>query len=214
MKYLTIIGLSLLLPPATSWGQCSGPARGHANLQWSEAAKVTSPDRIWEVLVHPVLNADENRSPVTIRKCGESKSWPLFALQRSAELFWSLDSKYVLIVNQPLSGTNRLLLFSVASFSTGTQGSAPDALNKTVNDTLAERLGQEKHVQFFLPKFVSWKGVDLLLAVGGATYAASDGPLVPYCYGMRINSSTLHVESVLSEKELKTTTGHSCEVSP
>jgi hypothetical protein len=213
MRYLTLVGLFLLFT-ATSWGQCSGPARTHANLLWSEAAKVTSPDRAWEVEVHPVLDADENRSPVTIRKCGESKSWPLFTLRRSAEVFWSSDSEHILVVDQPLSGTNKLLLVSVASPSTGPQGGSPDALNKTVNETLAERLGKEKHVQFFLPNFVSWKGENLLLAVGGATYAAGDGPLVPYCYGMRINSSTLHVESVLSEKELKTSTGHSCQVSP
>ena len=186
----------------------------HAKLQWSEAAKATSPDRFWEVETHPVLNADENRSPVTIRKCGESKSWPLFTLQRSAEVFWSPDSKHVLVVNQPLSGTNKLLLFPLASLSTGTRGGAPDALDKAVNETLAERLGKERHVQFFLPNFVSWKGDNLLLAVGGATYAASDGPLVPYCYGMRVNSSIMRVESVLSEKELKTSTGHSCQVSP
>jgi hypothetical protein len=61
---------------------------------------------------------------------------------------------------------------------------------------------------------VSWKGDDLLLAVGGETYAANVGSLASYCYGMRINSSTLRVESILSEKELKTRTGHSCQVSP
>jgi len=207
MKYLTLLSLLLFTP--TSWGQCTGPAKTHATLQWSEAAKVISPDHLWEIDVHPVLNTDENRSPVTISKCGESKSWPLFTLQRSAEVFWSPDSKHVLVVDQPLSGTNKLLIVS-----TGVEGGAPDGLDKTVNETLAERLGREKHAQFFLPKFVSWKGDNLLLAVGGAAYGAGDGPLIPYCYGVKISSSTLHVESILSEKELKTSTGHSCQVSP
>ncbi len=212
MQFLTLVGLLLFAP--TLWGQCTGSAKIHANLQWSETAKVISPDRLWEVEAYPVLNADENRSPVTLRKCGEFKAWPLFTLRRSAEVFWSFDSKHVLVIDQPLSGTNKLLLVSVANSSAGIPGGAPDALDKRVNETLAERLGKEKHAQFFLPNFVSWKGDNLLLAVGGAAYSAGDGPLIPYCYGVRINSSTLLVESVLSEKELKTSTGHSCQVSP
>ncbi|MBB6144703.1 hypothetical protein HNQ77_002659 [Silvibacterium bohemicum] len=213
MKYLILIILSLLLT-GTSRAQCSGPVRTHANLHWSEEAKVSSPDRVWEVKVHPVLDADENRSPVTIRKCGESKSWPLFTLQRSAEVFWSPDSKHVLVVNQPLSGTNRLLLFPVPGSPAQTSEPASDDLDKTVTETLAERLGKGKHVQFYLPTLVSWRDSSMLLAVGGETYLGDSGPLDTYCYGLRINSSTLHVESVLSERELKASTGHACHVSP
>jgi hypothetical protein len=164
--------------------------------------------------VHPVLDADENRSPVTIRKCGESKSSPLFTLQRSAEVFWSPDSKHVLVVNQPLSGTNKLLLFSVPSSPVRTSESASDNLDKTVTETLSDRLGKDRHVQFYLPTLVSWKDGSMLLAVGGETYLGDSGPLDTYCYGVRVNSNTLHVQSVLSEKELKVSTGHACRVSP
>lgn len=212
-KHLTLVGLSLLLT-ATASAQCSGPSRTNGSLQWSESARLISPDRSWVVEVHPVLDADENRTPVTIRKCGESRSSPLFTLQRGAELYWSSDSKRVLVVNQPLSGTNKLLIFSVPSSSTGTQESASDALDKRVNEALVERLGKSEHIQFYLPTLVSWIASGLLLAVGGETYAESVGPLDTYCYGLRVNSDTLRVESVLSEKELKASTGHSCQVSP
>jgi len=161
-----------------------------------------------------VFDADDNHSPVTIRNCGDSTSSPLFTLQRDAELYWSSDSKHVLVVNQPLSGTNELLLFSVPPSSAETDQSAPDALNKTVNEVLVERLGKSKNIQFYLPNLVSWNGASMLLAVGGETNIGKDGPLDTYCYGMRINSSSLHVETVLSEEELKATTGHTCEVSP
>ncbi len=211
MRYLTLVGLLLLA--ATSWGQCSGTPETHGNLQRSEPAKVISPNHARMVQVHPILNVDENRSPVTVSKCGDSKSWPLFTLQRSAELYWSSDSKHVLVVDQPLSGTNKLLIFSVPSSAASTTEPS-DALDKTVNEALAERLGKNKHVQFYLPTFVSWKGDSVLLAVGGETYAENVGPLDAYCYGLKINSNTLHVESVLSEKELKASSGRSCQVSP
>lgn len=213
MKYLTLVCLSLLLT-RTSSAQCSGTSMTHRNLQWSKPSTVISPDRAWVVEVHPVLDADENRSPVTIRNCGESKSSPLFTLQRSAELYWSSDSKYVLVINQPLSGTNKLLLFSVPSSSAGASEPASDLLDKTVSEALVERLGESRHIQFYLPTLVSWKDSSMLLAVGGETNVGDSGPLDTYCYGLRINSRTLHVERVLSEKELKASAGHTCQVSP
>ncbi len=214
MKTYIMVVISLLLAAGTASAQCSGALKFPAQLQWSEAAKVVAPNRTWVAEVHPVLDADENRTPVTLHRCYGTGSWPLFTLERSAELRWGADSSNILVVNKPLSGTNKLLLFSVPSLTTGTKGLPPDALDKAVNEALTERLGKEKHAQFYLPSFVSWKGDDLLLAVGGATYTANVGPLTPYCYGMRINSSTLRVESILSEKELKARTGHGCQVSP
>jgi hypothetical protein len=214
MKTYMMLGISLLLTAGVASAQCSGVSKSHAQLQWSESAKVVAPDHAWVVEVSPVLNADENRTPVTLHRCGATGSWPLFTLERSAELRWGADSNHVLVINEPLSGTNKLLLFSVAGLTTGTQELPPDALDRAVRGALTERLGKEKHTQFYLPSFVSWKGDDLLLAVGGATYAANVGPMTPYCYGMRINSSTLRVESILSEKELKTRTGRACQVSP
>jgi hypothetical protein len=213
MRYLMLVGLWLLLT-GTSSAQCSGTSKTNGSLQWSERSKVVSPDRAWVVEVHPVLDADENGSAVTIRNCGESKSLPLFTLQRSAELYWSSDSKHILVVNQPLSGTNKLLLFSIPSSATGASESAADTLNKIVNDALVERLGESRHIQFYLPTLVSWKASSMLLAVGGETYVGDSGPIDAYCYGLRINSKTLRVENVLSAKELKASTGRSCQVSP
>lgn len=213
MKTYMMFGILLMLSAGAASAQCSGTPKEHTQLQWSESAKAVAPDRAWVAEVHPVLDADENRTPVTLHRCGGTGSWQLFTLERRAELRWGADSKHILVINEPLSGTNKLLFFSVASLTTGTQGTPPEAIDRAVNDALTERLGKEKHVQFYLPSFVSWKGDDLLLAVGGATYAANDGPLAPYCYGIRINSSSLRVESILSGKELKTRTGHSCQVS-
>jgi hypothetical protein len=210
MKTYIMFGISLLLSAGTASAQCSGAPKYRAQLQWSESAKVVAPDHAWVVEVHPVFDADGNRTPVTLHKCGGTGSWPLFILARDAVLHWGADSNHILVINEPLSLTNELLFFSVASLTTGTQQSPPDALDRAVTEALTERLGKEKHIEFYLPNLVSWKGNDLLLAVGGETFVGDDGPLTSYCYGMRINISTLRVESVLSEKELKKSTGHSC----
>ena len=211
MKALIAL-FALLLTAGSASAQCSGAQRRHAQLRWSESAKVVAPNHAWVAEVHPVLDADENRTPVILHECSGNGSWPLFTLERSAELHWAADSNHILVINEPLSGTNKLLLFSVASLTTGAQGSPSDGLDRSVKEALAERLGKDKHVQFYLPSFVSWKGDDLLLAVGGETYTAYVGPMSTYCYGMIISSSTLHVQNILSENELKTRTGHSCQV--
>jgi hypothetical protein len=212
MRTLAIIGLSLFLA-RPSLAQCSVALPTHGRLQWSQRAKVVAPDRSWVVEVHPVLSAAENQTPVTLHQCAGPKSWPLFTLQRSAELYWGSDSKHVLVVNEPLAGTRKLLLFTLQGLS-GTQETSADALDKKVNEKLIERLGNNRHIQFYLPGVVSWKGNNLLLAVGGETFVENVGPLDSYCYGLRIDTETLRVEGVLSEKELKATTGHSCRVSP
>ena len=213
MAYLKFIGL-LLLFTGSCWAQCSGRTRPHAHLQWSEPVRVVAPDRAWVVEVHPILDADENRTPVTLHKCGESKSWPLFTLRRDADVYWSSDSKQLLVIDQPLSGGNKVLLFTVPKTGTEIAKAESDALDKAVRAVISEHVGEGKHITFYLPALASWKDRALLLAVGGEAYAGNGGPLDSYCYGLTINSDSLHVGEVLSEKQLKARTGRSCQVSP
>ncbi len=211
MRHLIIIGLSAFLS-SSSLALCPGGPQTNGSLQWSKPARIVAPNRHWVVQVHPILDADENQTPVTLRKCEGSQSWPLFTLQRSAELYWAPDSRHVLVVDAPLSGTNKLLLFSVPT-SFRAQGT-PDALERTVKVKLREQLGENRHIQFYLPKLVSWSSNGLMLAIGGQTYVGNGGPLDNYCYGLRINNETLRVDNVLSEGELRAMTGHGCQVSP
>lgn len=213
MAYSMFFGLLLLLS-GSCWAQCPGNSRVIAHLQWSESAKVIAPDHSWIVEVHPILDADENHTPVTLHKCGESKSWPLFTLQRSAEMYWSSDSKRVLVIDQPLSGANKLLFFTVPGAATDTPEFGADTLERVVMDTLLERLGDGRKVQFYLPALLSWKDDNLVLSVGGETHTGNAGPSEAYCYGLRIDSGSLRVEDVLSDKQLKTRTGRGCQTSP
>jgi len=212
-RFAALFGLSLFFS-GTCWAQCSGVSKANSRLGWSEPANILAPDRSWVVEVKPVFGADDNRTPVTIRKCGEAVSKPLFILQRDAQLYWSSDSKHLVVVNQPWSGTNKLLFFSVPSETATNRQLPADSLDKTVSETLIKYLGDNKRIQFYLPAFVSWKDTILLLAIGGTSNIQRDGSVDTYCFGMLINSNTLRVEKVLSEKELKISSGRSCQLSP
>jgi hypothetical protein len=190
--------------------------RTHAQLGWSEFATVVAPDRAWQVEVHPVFTSRENHTPVTLRGCEKGGSWPLFILERDAEMYWGPDSSSLLVVNEPLSGTNQLLFFDVETPSDGKQTQAPDELDKAVEQVLIKRLGKNRRTEFYLPNLVSWKGSQLLLAVGGtSSYAKGEsGPMKEYCYGFMINTDTLRVQEVLSATELKANSGAECETYP
>lgn len=212
MKVFVMLGISFLLPGISS-AQCPGAPRNHAQLQWSQAETVVSPNRVWQVEVHPLLNSVDNETPVLLYGCQQGQSWRLFTLERDANLYWSPDSKYLLIINAPLSGTNKLLLFSINRLITGTQ-SASGMLDKIVNEALLYRLGGKKHVQFYLPTYVSWKGNRLLFAVGGETYTQDVGPTNSFCYGVVADNDMLQLKSVISEKQLTAESGNGCQISP
>jgi hypothetical protein len=214
MKFILI--LLAFMPPivAVSSAQCVGTSRTHGHLHWSESAKIVAPNRAWQVEVHPILDADENKTPVTLRSCSGPSFWPLFTLQRDAYAYWSSDSKHLLIVNAPFSGTNKLLLFSVDELVLNAQKRVPDALDTAVTEELTRQLGERVHIVFYLPIYASWKGNNLLLAVGGEFSTSNTGPMGSYCYGFLVDSDTSQVKNVLSKRELEAKTGGGCQVSP
>jgi hypothetical protein len=175
-----------------------------------------APNRAWQVEVHPVFTSGDNHTPVLLRGCKKAGSWPLFFLERDADMYWGPDSRSLLVVNEPLSGGNQLLFFNIDTLAEGKQTSAPDELDKAVEQVLIQRLGNSRRTEFYLPNLVSWKGSQLLLAVGGTTsYANSkSGPVKEYCYGFMVNTDTLRVQKILSAKELKANSGAECQTDP
>jgi hypothetical protein len=191
--------------------------RTQAQLGWSDFATVVAPNRAWQVEVHPALTSDENLTPVIVRGCKKIGAWPLFVLQRDADMSWGPDSNSLLVVNKPLSGTNQLLFFNIQALSEDNQTQAPDKLDKTVQQVLIQRLREKNQVGFYLPILVSWKKDELLLAVGGTNWSAKSNPNSPldeYCYGFMIDTNTLQVQEVLSAKELKDKFGAECQIMP
>lgn len=189
----------------------------HAHLEWSMFAAIVAPNRAWQVEVHPALTSEENLTPVSLRGCRKAGSRPLFILQRDAEIYWGPDSNSLLVVNEPVDLGNQLLFFNVKASSEGKQTEAPDELDKEVQQVLFQHLGEKRHVDFYLPTFVSWKDSKLLLAVGGTTFSGKireSGPTASYCYGFLVNSDTLHIQDVLSAEELKAKFGAECEPDP
>ncbi|MGB8412740.1 MAG: hypothetical protein WCE23_07935 [Candidatus Binatus sp.] len=187
--------------------------RTHTDLDWSMFATVVAPNGAWQVEVHPALTSDENLTPVLLRGCQKAGSWPLFILQRDADMYWGPDSSSLLVVNEPFSGTNQLLFFNIQALSEGKQTQAPDKLDKTVQQVLLQRLGEKNQIGFYLPTLVSWKKDKLLFAVGGNMFPRKigyNGPTTEYCYGFMIDTKTLQVQDVLSAEQLKTASGAEC----
>ena len=213
MKTFMMLGISLFLR-GTSFAQCSRIPQNHAQLQWSRPATAVSPNLAWQVEVHPVLTSDENQTPVTLHSCRKDASWSLFTLERSAEVYWSPDSRHLLVINEPLSGSNKLLFFPVSKLAEGKETRDSDGLDRAVKQVLHQRLGENRRIEFYLPQFVSRKENNIVLAVGGAASSGGDGPMTPYCYGVLVDRDSLQVRATVSAGNLKRKFGAECQVSP
>ena len=208
----TMLAVSLMF--VSPLHACAARVQENARLHWSMPARVPAPNRRWQIEVTPKLDDSENRTPVSLTLCDGSASWPLFTLQRSARVHWSADGEQLLVINEPLSGTRQLLFFSIRGARTGAQVVPTSALEKVVTDTIAHRIGAQRHVDFYLPKLVSWRGRELVLSVGGHTSVDSNGPLESYCFGVALDSETFQVTKVISEKMLRARWRRSCDISP
>jgi len=105
------------------------------------------------------------------------------------------------------------LLFNTASVRGDAEGKAKQ-IDDVVKRRRSQELGEKRHVEFYLPQFVSWKAGDLVIAVGGATSSGGDGPMSSYCYGFLIDIGTRQVRAALPEAGLKAKFGKECRVSP
>jgi len=192
----------------TNCGQAGG---SNAHIQWSASAIATAPDHSSQLEVHPVLTSDENASPVVLRSCADGSVHQLFTLERSADVYWGPTSIDLLIINQPNADKYDISMFSARGQNSG-------MVEKIFNDAVVSRLlkaeGPDRRVVFYLPRFISWKGNELLLAVGGATVAAKGGPMSSYCYGMMINSQTLQISRTFSAEDLKRQYAAECQLAP
>ena len=191
--------------------------RTQAQLGWSNFAIVVAPNRAWQVEVYPALTSDENLTPVILRGCRKPGSWPLFTLQRDAQIYWGPESKNLLVVNEPLSGGNQLLFFEIKAVSEGKQIQAADTLDDRVKQVVLQRLGQKAVTGFYLPTFVSWRANKLLLAAGGTAFYGKPnerGPIKEYCYGLMIDTNTVQIREVLPATELRAKFGAECQAIP
>lgn len=206
--------LSLLLSQNAA-AACHDQAQNWAHIQWSESANLVSPDGLWQVEVHPNLTSDENNTPVLLRRCSDGRSSNLFILDRSADIYWEPDGKHLLVVNQPASDVYKLMLFSVKSLFATHRSAQSSHLNSEVQATLHHKLGDGRHIEFYLPSFVSWKDESLVLSVGGATSSGGDGPMTPYCYGVLFNTTIERIVTTMSTDELKSKFNNAtCKISP
>lgn len=198
---------------STVLASCTTNTSNQGRLHWSFEAAVTSPNGEWVVEVHPDYINDE--SPVMLRECISGKSWKILTLLRAAEVYWDSSSKHFLIIDERSPHAYRPLLFAVDQVSKKTNIESSSEIDETIRRILRKRLGA-KHIEFYLPTVVSWKGENLVLAIGGTTTSPQGiGSMTPYCFGVRIDSHTRIVREVLSAKDVKKRFNNStCKIMP
>ncbi len=209
-KLGAITALLTLAVPASSQ---SGRVTAH-HLQWSRSATISAPNNSATVEVIPHLDQEENDTQVLVKNSDNGETTQLFTLTRAADLYWSADSTRILVVNQQLSGTNTLLLFNLRQQPRENKRGPANKINTVVQRAIAGKVGENSHLQFYLPKLSLWTGSRLLFAVGGQFYRDDESKLVTYCYGVFVNTDPLQVKQTISRKELQRATGHTCQVSP
>lgn len=177
-------------------------------LQWSEKVSIKSPNGQYQLEVHPILTDEENHSPVVLRRLDNNYVQTLLTLDRAAQAVWSPNSRELLIINQPAVDNYRVRLFSVNSQKVR---SDTDSL---LRSAVRSHLGSSKTMEYYLPKFVSWKENVLVLAVGGTSSIGINKPMFPYCFGVKVDGTSGEVLSMFSESELKNQYHASCRLSP
>lgn len=140
MKTYIMLGIPLLLTGA-AFAQCSSAPQSHARLQWSKATKLVSPDGAWELEVQPVLQSNENHTPVRLRNCQGAGLRTLLTLQRSAEAYWGPGGKNLLIINESVANSSELLLFETASANRSMEDEAAQRIDDVVRGRLQRELG-------------------------------------------------------------------------
>lgn len=193
---------------------CAASGSRHVEIHWSRSLRATAPDGATELEVRANLQSESNASPVLLRDCRGTATWPLFTLQRRADVYWSDDGRHLLVVDAPLDGTNTLLLFSIDQSRQRGTPAAPAALEQLVQAMVRSRLGDRAQVIFYLPTFVSWRKDELLMAVGGEAADADTGPLKGYCFGLVVDTNGVRTSRVLSARELRAMSGAGCRTNP
>lgn len=189
---------------------CGQGGEHNAHIQWSEVAVATAPDHSAQVEVHPALTSDENASPVLLRTCANGRIQQLFTLERSADIYWDPTSINLLLINH-----RNAEKYSISLFSAHEKNS--DMVERVLDDLVLRRMpkaaGPDRSVVFYLPRFVSWIGNELVVSVGVATVAPKGGPMSSYCYGVIIDTRRLQLIAV-SGDELQRRYGAQCQLAP
>ena len=213
LRYLVVLGLLLFSQGAMA--SCNGVVQKHAHIQWSNPANIVSPNKMWQLEVHPDLTSDENRSQIFLRRCSDEKFFNLFTLERNAEVYWGGGDGHLLVIDQPTTDVSKLILIDTKSlFDTKKSLSYLD-LNNEIQGDVKRRLGAARHIEFYLLNFVEWDDGTLVLGVGGTTSSGANGPMTPYCYGVRLDSNTSSVKNLISADDLRSRFNNaSCVVFP
>jgi hypothetical protein len=164
----------------------------HVRLHWSQPLKAWSPDHAWELTVSPVLNAQENRTTVVVRRRGVAHANVVLTLRRDADAYWCGDGR-MLIIDAPVADSYDVLLFRRGRPGRVTRLRAVSGLDTDMRNRLRRALGPGRDIVFYLPTFASWAGSRLTLMLGGTTTRGASGLMTPFCFRVAVDTRTARV---------------------
>jgi hypothetical protein len=168
-----------------------------------------APNHLWQVDVTPDFSKPDNATPVKLQWCGSGKRANLFTLERLAELRWGRSGAELLILNEPTSGSRKILLYNVSG----------KALRQLPVDTeiraeFQRSLGANRKIVFYIPTRASWIGSTLVLAVGGTSIEGNVGRTKSHCIGVRVDTRSGYVLNTMPASQLARVYRARCRVSP
>jgi hypothetical protein len=192
---MKIIRLALITTMTSLVGLAAQPIGHPVFLHWSERAMVKSPDRQFQIEVHPILTDEENHSPVVIHRLYDGREWELFTLTRAAHVLWSPDSHRILVIDEPTADNYEVRLYSPDGKRTETD------TDRMMRSAVASQIAQGRSINFYHPTFVSWKDNELLIAVGGTSYKGIPSPFESFCFAVSVDSDSGKVLSTNKRSE-------------
>lgn len=190
---MTALGMSAAMLMVAAVPGSAEP-QSHARLQWSERTKISSPGRAWQLMVSPALHSANNATRLVVTKRGASPQLVL-TLRRRADAYWGGGDR-LLIVNQPLADFYEILLYQLGPTGAATRLRGTPEVNSELHARLLRSLGARSTFAFFLPRFESWSGSHLVFTVGGTVVHGTEGPMIPYCYRVALDSRTAQIEAL------------------
>ncbi|HWG20706.1 MAG TPA: hypothetical protein VG225_09250 [Terracidiphilus sp.] len=199
---MKIIRFALIAVMTALVGLAAQPQTHPMFLQWSERAKLKSADGQFQIEVHPILTDEENHSPVVIRRLSDGKESELFTLTRAAYAMWSPDSHRILVIDEPTADNYEVHLYSP-------EGKRMEAdTDGMMRSAVVSQIAPGRKIEFYLPTFLSWKGNQLVIAVGGTTSHGIPSPMESFCLALSVDSDS---GKVLAAKKLSNS---HCQLSP
>ncbi len=203
------IGL-LLVSAEAHGGPCTPSADQAVRIHWSETRIVFSPSCKWALEIDSI--GTDGPAKVRIRKIGGGPPHFLFAVRRDAEVRWAGNDTALVVRDMQFSDRYNLLLFDPIDAYQDQKKAL--WINNVIREAVKHELKPRDNLTYYLPDLVQWKNGKVVVSVGVVTVTGDSGPFTSHCFGYEIGRQSLRIGKELSQANLKTQFGTTCQIWP